>query len=1304
VVTAEYTIGDDNKTKLDNSLSDRDDMGKKDRVEKIECGDFVPPPSCWFESSPISATPDNDRKLFLVDDVLVSGLCDNDDVIGTTSNETDTSKMKVATKGVITSNSSEISLDNNQNNLERKKQHRAQNLEVGLPFTQSSQYSSQQEVSFSVSAGRRAPALQMPSGVDMVVGNTRPSPSWREISSQVLPAAAKELLSASFRRLCYTAKISYSRGRWHRKYSDMGQNAVGFSIASSPKLGLPQHLSELPPFSSLPWTDRQLVQEWRTYLPETPLDSVGSEDFEFEQARTLVPSPIPRPIWENADVCHCCHKSFGPVRLRHHCRSCGHSFCQDHSLSCHRLPHLGYDDVPERVCDSCKRILEEQNLAERVAWRLARCRDYNHDRLTPYFETGVDSVEEVALRVTKAAITMAKSIPLGAQATVAVETVNVLRKYGLHGIYGIMLRQEFLAAADLLRQALGINKSSWPLSVHELSAAIFYALAQHRAMRGLFPEREDMIHSIRPSLDRTHINVPVPNCASNNALSVATVVEVEKKASSTDHTVPQLKDPYELPASEFRNSPVGDKTETYIRNISSNEVIGKLNLPVCASEAGERPRKEEKQEEENNYEVQISNPVCESVPDTVLGDLLFYAPIALNFIYATKEVEMQLLAAQQGWRLLYAFLYQDTESLKPCDRPASALFVHQEHKIICLSIRGTSTINDVITDIRQTPVPFPNIKIECDSAEANDSDWTTVDHGQGLALCGMASAASNLFYEHVDSIINFVKQGYRVRVVGHSLGGGVATMIGVLLLHHLEQMGYSNHTDGSSSFDYQKLLKVYAYGTPSCFDARLSDSVSSFVTTVVLHDDVFPRLTPTSCRGLLKHLLYIRETWVKAHIEEDLRAVGERAKTAWAPRFRQNFALRPSTSSIKKCYKKRILRGKSKLMSSKNNAKYKAAGEELYVSIQDIQDYDSKDEYCDCIGTKSIPSDPSEWGEKFFVPAINLPTTNCGETVNEAKDKSMDAPDDSKAQLLLEFLGGGDNRREGFFIDGDVFFETGGDLVEENEDDLDSSGEECFSDAIYDLGDATSIEMGDSWCLDMHKSELSPTKNDPEKENDEENDLTAVVLDESPLPRMFLPGKIIHIYSHRGVYKAAYVPRTFTELRRISLAGNMLSNHKTKSYFESLLEVQTTRFASESPPRWTAYDEDDTCCCCANRFTWASTSNSEAQEARDKHNCRSCGGLICDPCSKNRVPIPSIGLTVPVRVCDRCYNDMIGGVSAASSSIPRCISTDGEDNRAAWNYSHTVSHKEEKKPERTRQKRSVVVDDLVSRMRSSALT
>ena len=106
-----------------------------------------------------------------------------------------------------------------------------------------------------------------------------------------------------------------------------------------------------------------------------------------------------------------------------------------------------------------------------------------------------------------------------------------------------------------------------------------------------------------------------------------------------------------------------------------------------------------------------------------------------------------------------------------------------------------------------------------------------------------------------------------------------------------------------------------------------------------------------------------------------------------------------------------------------------------------------------------------------------------------------------------------------------------------------------------------------------------------ETAEDDDDGPGAVVLEETPLPRMFIPGKVVHIYSHRGVFKATYVPRAFRELRRISMAGNMLSDHTTQAYHEALLETRSVRHAQERPPRWTSFDEDDTCSCCASRFT-----------------------------------------------------------------------------------------------------------------------
>jgi FYVE zinc finger len=351
------------------------------------------------------------------------------------------------------------------------------------------------------------------------VGAPLPSPSWHEISRQVIPSAASELLTNCLRRVIHTARYSYARYGlgWSRQFSDLGHRATGYDQATTNIGAFMEEITngdaQLPPFSCLPWVERQMVHEWRTYMPEewNPAKSHGPDceinmedgDEEFAHARTVVPAPQKPPVWCKADTCAACVRVFGPSLLRHHCRLCGQSFCHAHSTRSRPLPHLGYDpNVPERVCDRCHGRLVIQELTERVAWRLARCRDYfgcdaistllgeefgeqNNgvpgkdlppvgSRLIPYFEVGVDTLEEKLLRVSRAAIQLAKSIPLGAQASVAVETLDVLRKYGLNGIYTVLLRQEFLAAADLLRRVLGINQTAWPLSVHELSAAIFY--------------------------------------------------------------------------------------------------------------------------------------------------------------------------------------------------------------------------------------------------------------------------------------------------------------------------------------------------------------------------------------------------------------------------------------------------------------------------------------------------------------------------------------------------------------------------------------------------------------------------------------------------------------------------------------------------------------------------------------------------------------------------------------------------------------------------------------------------------------
>lgn len=725
--------------------------------------------------------------------------------------------------------------------------------------------------------------------------------------------------------------------------TSLARKTAASSLSSSPSgLGWEDEWDKariaLPPFSSLPWVDRQLVKEWRTcdYLtykgeeeelerskrqeqvqnhhqqqsgqsnntestrtPHSPSMEDSFEVEDFEQARTLQPQPIQKPPWENAVSCYACRKMFGST-LRHHCRLCGRSYCQSHSRWTHRLPHLGYSpDVPERVCAPCKQVLESQNLAERIAWRMARCRDYlsiSKD-FVPYFDTGLDTVEDVAARLTKAAIHMAKSIPLGAQATMTVETLDVLRKHGLKGVYGLILRKEFLAAADLLCKVTGINKKVWPLSVHELSAAIFYALAQHRALRGVDPEREHRIHALK-NLD------DIGNASTCTSASTAHPFSCKLDDDDNEQNCADL---FET-SPELNKNVLVDETDDYDPSIERTTVeeplLSKLEkLPTLESirhtaTANEQGESTSQNKDDDCQKDLPFDPICDPVSDGLLSSLIFYAPLALNFIYATSEVDMQLLAAQQGWRLMYAHLKQDdgTWAGQIADKPASALFVHAEQKIACFAVRGTATINDVVTDIRAMPIQFPDTEMDGvhkirSQNEMNEEGWTPIAKGQGLALCGMAGAACNLFRENIDAILLLARQGYRIRLTGHSLGGSCAALLGSLVKRHFEF-----HLPSNMSKD-DEILRVYSYGSPACVDAKLSDYAQSYVINCVLHDDVIPRLTPTSIRALLKHLLYIRETWVKTHLNEDLMAITERAKTVVSQSFFKSNECLPLLSS-----------------------------------------------------------------------------------------------------------------------------------------------------------------------------------------------------------------------------------------------------------------------------------------------------------------------------------------------------------------------------------------------------------------------
>ncbi|KAK8945847.1 hypothetical protein KSP40_PGU014021 [Platanthera guangdongensis] len=161
-------------------------------------------------------------------------------------------------------------------------------------------------------------------------------------------------------------------------------------------------------------------------------------------------------------------------------------------------------------------------------------------------------------------------------------------------------------------------------------------------------------------------------------------------------------------------------------------------------------------------------------------------------------------------------------------RPGYYVGVDTRNKLVILAIRGTHTVYDLITNL------------------VSSSDQNVSFEGFSTHF-GTAEAARWFLHHEMGTIRRLLEKhrDFRLRLVGHSLGGAAAALLAIMLRRKSAmELGFS-----------PDIVSAVGFGTPPCVSKELAESCVNYVSTVVLQDDIVPRLSVASLARLRNEIL-----------------------------------------------------------------------------------------------------------------------------------------------------------------------------------------------------------------------------------------------------------------------------------------------------------------------------------------------------------------------------------------------------------------------------------------------------------------
>jgi hypothetical protein len=182
--------------------------------------------------------------------------------------------------------------------------------------------------------------------------------------------------------------------------------------------------------------------------------------------------------------------------------------------------------------------------------------------------------------------------------------------------------------------------------------------------------------------------------------------------------------------------------------------------------------------------------------------------------------------------------------------PAYILCLDHRTKNIVLSIRGTMSLYDIMTDLNAKNCEFkPFCKLEDLFEDIGAFDQFNTNNPsnetrEGTVHGGFLNAANNIYNDVYQTIINTRKNplyvNYGLRIVGHSLGGAVAQIISFKILSHAHDYSNENLTNMENMINFNNKLKCYSFGPPPIFCKILSELHKDKIVTIVNQNDMIP--------------------------------------------------------------------------------------------------------------------------------------------------------------------------------------------------------------------------------------------------------------------------------------------------------------------------------------------------------------------------------------------------------------------------------------------------------------------------------